>query len=449
MDSNKRYLTLKNKIGYGSGEISGNLFNGLVNNFFMLYLTDSVGLNPGIVGTLMVISKLLDGVSDVFFGTLIDKTHTKMGKARPWMLYSQLGLSICLAMLFSIPVGLQEWAKYAWFFVFYVAANAIFYTANNVSYSTLMVLITKNGDERVQLGVFRFAFVMVTGLVVSNIGLRLSRVLGWSVVAILFSLLAIVFNTISVFSIKELPDEVLLEGAEAQENKKKTDELSFWTSLGLLLRNKFYIIMLIMNILVYIVAGAMGSAVYYFKDVMGNEDLYGVFMIAMMLPMLAGLALTPVLVKKFGLYKTNLFGFIIAAGFRGVMLFAGVLRSFPLMLISVALSNIGAAPLTADGQALVGAISDYTYRKEGIRIDGSMYSCTSMGIKVGNALGTGMLGWMLNLGHYDGKLVAQPDSALSMISFLFLVLPFILYILIAVCNYFLKIEQTNKELSSL
>ena len=448
MEEKKKYLTLKNKIGYGSGEIAGNLFNGLVNNFFMLYLTDSVGLRPGLVGTLMVVSKLLDGVTDVFFGTLVDKTNTKMGKARPWMLYSQLGLSICLALLFSIPAGLQEWAKYAWFFVFYVAANAIFYTANNVSYSTLMVLITKNGDERVELGVYRFAFVMITGLVVSNTGFQLSRALGWSAVAVLFAVLAIVFNTVSVFSIRELPPEVLLEGTEAQENKKKTDELNLWKSLGLLLRNKFYIIMLVMNILVYIVAGAMGSAVYFFKDVMGNEDLYGIFMIAMMLPMLAGLGLTPVLVKKFGLYRTNLFGFIVAAGFRGIMLVAGLLRNFPLMLISVALSNIGAAPLTADGQALVGAISDYTYRKEGIRIDGSMYSCTSMGIKVGNALGTGMLGWLLEFGGYNGDLAVQSVTAQNMISFLFLGLPFILYILIAACNYFLKIEKANKEIGA-
>ena len=144
MSSQKKYLTLGNKIGYGSGEMAGNLLNGLVNNFYMLYLTDTVGLNVGIVGTLMALSKLLDGVSDVLFGTLIDKTHSRMGKARPWMLYSQIGVSLCLALLFSIPAGFTEWAKYAWFFVFYLSVNAIFYTANNVSYSTLMVLITKN-----------------------------------------------------------------------------------------------------------------------------------------------------------------------------------------------------------------------------------------------------------------------------------------------------------------
>lgn len=446
MAENKKYLSLGNKIGYGSGEVAGNLFNGLVGNFYMLYLTDAVGLNPGIVGTLMVISKLLDGVSDVLFGTLVDKTYSRLGKARPWMLYSQIGVSLCLALLFSIPTGLAEWAKYAWFFVFYVSINAIFYTANNVSYSTLMVLITKNGDERVQLGVFRFAFVMITQLLVSTTGLQLSRAIGWSTVGILFAVIGLVINTISVFSIRELPEDELLEGQ--LENKKKADELNLWKSLGLLVRNKYYIIMLLMNIFVYIVAGAMGSAVYFMKDVMGNENLYSVFMIAMMAPMLVGLALTPVIVKKFGMYKTNLVGFIIATVFRGLMIIAGTLKIFPLMLAAVALSNIGAAPLTADGQALVGAISDYTYKKEGIRIDGSMYSCSSMGIKVGNALGTGILGWLLAAGGYDGTLAVQSASTQGMISFIFLWIPFLLYFGVAVCNYFLKVEKANKELDA-
>lgn len=111
----KKYLKLGNKIGYGAGEVSGNLFNGLVSNFYMIFLTNTVGLNPGIIGTLMVISKLFDGVTDVFFGTMIDKTHSKMGRARPWMLFSQIGVSICLVMLFSIPAGVSDVMKYAWF----------------------------------------------------------------------------------------------------------------------------------------------------------------------------------------------------------------------------------------------------------------------------------------------------------------------------------------------
>ena len=80
----KKYLKWYNKVGYGSGDIAGNVVYALLAAFVMIYLTDIIGLNAGIVGTLIAVSKIFDGISDVFFGAMIDKTNTKMGKARPW-----------------------------------------------------------------------------------------------------------------------------------------------------------------------------------------------------------------------------------------------------------------------------------------------------------------------------------------------------------------------------
>ena len=89
----KRYLKWYNKVGYGSGDVAGNVVYAFLSTFVMLYLTNTVGLNPGIVGTLIAVSKLFDGVTDIFFGSMIDKTKTKMGKAKPWMLYGYIGCS--------------------------------------------------------------------------------------------------------------------------------------------------------------------------------------------------------------------------------------------------------------------------------------------------------------------------------------------------------------------
>ena len=82
----KRYLKWYNKVGYGSGDFAGNVVYAFLSSFVMLYLTNTVGLNPGIIGTLIMVSKLFDGISDMFFGTMIDKTKSRLGKARPWML---------------------------------------------------------------------------------------------------------------------------------------------------------------------------------------------------------------------------------------------------------------------------------------------------------------------------------------------------------------------------
>ena len=86
----KKYLKWYNKIGYGSGDIAGNVVYAFLTSFMMVYLTDSVGLAAGVVGTLIAVSKLFDGFTDIFFGSMIDKTHSKMGKAKPWMLYDIL-----------------------------------------------------------------------------------------------------------------------------------------------------------------------------------------------------------------------------------------------------------------------------------------------------------------------------------------------------------------------
>ena len=151
-NTERRYLKWYNKIGYGSGDVAGNVVYAFLSSFVMIYLTDTVGLNPGIVGTLIAVSKLFDGITDIFFGSMIDKTHSKLGKARPWMLYGYIGCAITLVGIFAIPMGMSEFAKYAWFFICYSLLNAVFYTANNIAYSALTSLVTKNSAERVEMG---------------------------------------------------------------------------------------------------------------------------------------------------------------------------------------------------------------------------------------------------------------------------------------------------------
>ena len=110
----KKYLKWYNKIGYGSGDVAGNVVYAFLTSFIMVYLTDSVGLAAGVVGTLIAVSKLFDGFTDIFFGSMIDKTHSKMGKAKPWMLYGYIGCAITLVSCFAVPVSLGTTAKYAY-----------------------------------------------------------------------------------------------------------------------------------------------------------------------------------------------------------------------------------------------------------------------------------------------------------------------------------------------
>ena len=115
----KRYLKWYNKVGYGSGDIAGNVVYALLSSFVMIYLTDTIGMSAGIVGTLIAVSKIFDGITDIFFGAMIDKTKSRFGKARPWMLYGYIGCAITLIAIFAIPISMGDFAQYAWFFISY------------------------------------------------------------------------------------------------------------------------------------------------------------------------------------------------------------------------------------------------------------------------------------------------------------------------------------------
>ena len=164
----KKYLKWYNKVGYGSGDIAGNVVFAFLSSFIMIYLTNTVGLNAGVIGSLIAASKVLDGISDVVFGSMIDRTHTKMGKARPWMLGAYFGCAITLIAAFSVPTTMGKTSQYVWFFITYLLLNAGFYTANNIAYSTLTALITKNVKERVQMGSIRFMFAFGTSFIIQT-----------------------------------------------------------------------------------------------------------------------------------------------------------------------------------------------------------------------------------------------------------------------------------------
>ena len=445
----KKYLKWYNKLGYGSGDWAANMVYALLTSFVLIYLTDTVGLNAGIVGTLMMFSKFADGVTDVFFGSLIDKSKSKMGKARPWMLWSYIGNTVCLIAIFAIPSSWGDTAKYAYFFIAYTLLNAVFYTANNIAYASLTALITKNNNERVQMGSIRFMFSLATNLVVASITIKAvasmgSGAAGWRNVAIVYGLIGLVVNTISVLSVKEVPDEE--EKVQTSAEKGGEDKLSLWESAKLLFANKYYLIIVAVYVLTYIQTGIAGIGIYYMTYVLGNPALLGTFSAAQMFPMIIGLAFTPWLVKKAkGMYKVNLFGYCIAFFMRIGFIVGGMMGNIPMMLCFSVLAGLCVSPLTGDLNALIAATSDYTYRTKGKRIDGTMYSCSSLGIKIGSGIGTALTGWLLAAGGYIANAEIQPQSCINMLNFLYLWFPFIMVIIMIILLYSLKVEKANED----
>lgn len=385
----KKYLKWYQKVAYGAGDLASNCSYGLVSSFLLLYLSDVLGLKTGIVGTLMLVSKLFDGVTDIFFGSMIDKTKSKLGKARPWMLYGQIGVSLSLVFLFSIP-NMGQVAQYAFFFAFYTSLNALFYTANNIAYSTLSALITYNPQERVQLGSIRFMFAVVTNIVM---GFAVTDTVeafggganGWRAVAIICAVIGLVVNTISCLAVKEVePDESVIA---ASDEEKKDDTVGFLESLKLLFANKYYIMIVVLYIVYYTMSNiTTGSGVYFAYQ-----------------------------------------------------------RNVKLMLLFMFIKGIFAGTLSGTLNALIAEISGYTYRTKGVRMDGTMFSCSSLGVKIGGGIGTAAVGWLLDLGGYIGTAAAQTEGAINMIFAMYVIIPVVFGVVITILLGMLNVEKANKK----
>ena len=448
----KTYLKWYNKIGYGSGDIAGNVVYALLSVFVMIFLTDTVGMNAGVVGTLIAVSKLFDGVSDIFFGSLIDKTKSRMGKARPWMFYGYFGCAICLVAIFCIPAGASATAQYAWFFIAYTLLNAGFYTANNIAYSALTALITKNNNERVQMGSIRFMFAFGTSMLIQTITVGLVAHFGggaaaWRTVAIIYAIVGVISNTISVMSVRELSAEELAEGEDVQQDTGVEEKYTLIDAFKLLIQNKYYLMICASYILMQIYTATLNMGIYYMTYVLKNANLLGVFSWAINIPMIIGLLFTPVLVAKFGgMYKLNLMGYTLGTIGRLGVVIAGYMGSVPLMLACTAVAAIGMSPLQGDMNALIATCSEYTFLTHGKRVDGTMYSCTSLGTKLGGGIGTALAGWLLALSGYVGGAAQQTASTMNMLHIMYLWMPMIFNLLITLILTRLNVEKANEEL---
>lgn len=444
----KRYLKWYNKMGYGSGDIAGNVVYAFLTSFVMVYLTDTIGLASGIVGTLIALSKLFDGFTDIFFGSMIDKTHSRLGKARPWMLYGYIGCAVTLVACFAIPTNLGKTAQYAWFFIAYTLLNGVFYTANNIAYSALTSLVTKNSKERVQMGSCRFIFAFSTSLLIQAITVGFVEKCGgdaaaWRLVAIIYAAIGLIVNTISALSVKELPEEELNEGEQAGEAEK----YGLVQAFKLLVKNKFYLMICGTYILQQLYSAMIGAGIYYMTWVLKNKNLFGQFAWAVNIPLIIALIFTPTLVGKWnGMYKLNVRGYMLATVGRALVVVAGYMGSVPLMILFTAVAALGQGPWQGDMNAVIASCSEYTYLTQGKHVDGTMYSCTSLGIKIGGGIGTAVVGWLLEFSGYVGTNPTQPQSALSMMQFIYLWLPLVFDLLITIVLSQMNVEETNANI---
>ena len=377
-----------------------------------------------------------------------------------------------MVAIFCIPANISAFARYTWFFVAYTVLNAGFYTANNIAYSALTALITKNNQERVEMGSIRFMFAFGTSMLIQTITVSFVAAFGggaaaWRTVAIIYAVVGLISNTISVMSVRELSPEELAgneinpvvydkqikEGeleqvAEELKGEAQTGEekYSLGAAFKLLVQNKYYLMIVVSYLLMQIYSATLNMGIYFMSYVLKNANLLGIFSWAINIPMIVGLLMTPMLVQKWGgMFRLNKMGYIIGSLGRILVVVAGYMGSVPLMLASTAIAALGMSPLQGNMNALIATCSEYTYLTTGKRVGGTMYSCTSFGTKVGGGIGTAVAGWLLALSGYVGGAEVQSAACMNMLHILYLWMPMVLTILITLILRGLNVEKAVVE----
>jgi GPH family glycoside/pentoside/hexuronide:cation symporter len=427
------------KLCYAAGDVGCNFVWTFVSGFLLLYYTDSVGVSAAFAGTMMLISRVLDGASDIAMGVVIEKTNTRWGKARPWVLFFCVPLAISLVLLFNVPAALGGAAKQAYIYATYIFMAVICYTAVNLSYCAMLPRFSLSPDDRNVVSAVKGLAVIVTAIVISVFTPPLLEVFGgqqsqgaWSAVSAIYAAIALVMLLLTFFGVKEkIPPSVAADGSPVKVSIRK--------ALSILLRNKYFYIAAALFVVYYAINGMGGVGVYYARDVMGDVNLLGLLSSVAILPMLAGLPVTPILYKKFGKRNVMLAGTLISAAGCGLQLIAPARLS--LYLAFAVLRGFGSIMFSLAIFTLASDIVELDEKRHGLRTEGLVTSVNSFGMKVGTGVGSALVGWILALGKYDSTAAVQARSSINAMIAIQIGIPLVLSLLLAVLLIFWDMEK--------
>lgn len=435
----KQNIRFKEKIGYGLGDFASNLLWVPVGMFLMFYYTDVAGIAAGVVGTIMLISRLLDGLTDIGMGILVDKTKTKHGKARPWLLWMAIPFALASVLTFSVPN--TSYVVQLIFIVITYNLLTTLYTSLNIPYGVLNSLITQDQYERSILNIFRTIFAITASIIVSVGTLPIvnalgGKQLGWQLTFSIFGGIAAILFIITFFSTKE---------RVVPANEASRVSVPVKVGLKALFRNKYWLLVLSFFIVTNLGTGInQGSTIYFAQYILGDPKLVGLLSLSSMIPLFIGMFFVSPFIKRFGKRNSMMIGqFVILAG---VLLILVDPTNLTIVLVSGVIKSIGSVPVVGTMFALLADTIEYGEWKSGVRTEGLVYSAGSFGAKVGTGLGTGLIGWMLSWGGYVGGTSTQPDSAILAIKIIFIFIPIIIVLTKIVLLWFYKLDEKYPQI---
>ena len=464
MNENQK-IPMWKKISYGCGAGGGNVMSTLLASFLTAYYTDTAGIAAAAVATMFLVCRLLDGVTDFAMGGIVDKTNTRWGKARPWLILAAPMMCIGIILIVSVPQGWGAGMKLVYVYVTYIFLNCIVYTIFGIAHAALLARMTRDFKDRNTTATVSSIINSIAGLVIGTLITRLQLTFGWTVTGVILGIIAgglilitglFCTETVGMDDMEELPG-MGMKGKGTVPMKEQ---------LPAVLKNKYFWIALILGALVLFVNGnAIGAQFFYCNVVLGNPMYMEMLMPAGMAPGIIAMFFMPYFSNKYSKRAFMSVGAILMVIGFSIVGLAG--NNLPLVIAGTVIRSLGITPMFAGLYAFVADAADYGEWKFGIRSEGLMSASQSIGSKIGIGFGSACSAWILAISGYIqpamdmqgpgadmakealpamGQMILQPESVVTAIRFDYGWLGAIVSIILLICVLMMDVEKYLPEI---
>ena len=437
-DLNQSKVPFISKLAYGMGDVGCNFSWMFVGNFLMIFYTDVFGISMSAVATLMLFSRFWDAINDPIIGGLSDKTHTRWGRYRPWLLFAAPLTALVLILTFWAHPDWSQTHKIIYMAVTYCIL-VLGYTCVNIPYGTLCGAMTQNMTERAQINTSRSVSAMIAIGIINIITIPLIEWLGNGNARQGYLLIAILYGTIfavcHIFCFAKTKEVVEVPVAQ---------KIPLRLQLQAVAKNKPYLLALLGQVLFgFILYGRNADLLYYFTYVENDAVLFTYYSMAIIIPSIIGAACFP---KVFQLtsnkgWAASVFAFGTGITIIALFFFSPVTSPIPFYLFA-ALSQFFFSGFNTAIYAIIPDCVEYGEWRTGIRNDGFQYAFISLGNKIGMALGTALLALSLGWAGYEAN-TTQNEAVVAIMRHTFSTIPGILWVVTALALFFYKLDKRS------
>ena len=431
-------LSLKEKIGYSLGDTASHFVWDMVGFWLLFFYTDIYGISAAAAGTIMLIARFWDMAIDPVIGIVSDRTKSRWGKFRPYILFGAIPYALLAVLTFTTP-DLGEAGKIVYAGATYVLLMTA-YACINLPYSALGAVMSADTYERAGLNTYRFIAGFIGQFIVTGLALTLAnffgggnKAQGFQYTVVLFAALSLIFFFITFKATKER-----VQPPKEQKNSLKED-------LRNLFKNRAWVILAIVGIVSFIMFAMQNAAIaYYFKYYLGREDNVQLFNVVGTIALIVALPLSKPLAKRFG-NKNVFIGSSLISGLFFMLIYLPGIENITTIYVFNIIAKMAYAPAVPLLWTMIADSADYGEWKTGRRATGLYFSAAVFAQKAGWGIGAAIAGWILTFSQFVPN-VEQTETAITGIKLLVSVIPGILYMSCAIFMIFYNIDQKTTHL---